>query len=510
MKKSGRSAERKGASHSQKVAVSSEKKKKNVSYTQGDKVEHIDDVLMSITMKKPKSAFNYFITETMMKEGLTNLTETTRLHSKKWKKMPASEKKKYDDMADEDKERYQRDIELVKKHILQKPSKENATAYRLFLDEHVRKAIEQGDDIKEAKKQAAETWNGMALEDRKEWNEKKKEHVEFYENLNKSRNINSSVNAYALFFRDQAAKAREADSTMSMKECAEKWKKAKPSLKQQYEQYAEDEKEERQKNRDLYEIAYGVKPRRPLGAYTFFLMEAAKDHKLTSIADGPKLWKACTDEEKERYQRIAKKLKLAYLVKKMEYDLSVRKSKSGTRALTPYNLFVRDMKGTVDTKDLPQGGFFNHCYKKWNKLDDAAKNKYIKRAKEEKAETDKSREEIKSRVYEQPKRPRSVYNIYIAETTAALRLKHPKKEQAELFAMAGEMWKSTSEKDKAKFTKIYDKEVEAYDAKMKEFSENTYYTQHEHTEEKKGKRQQQRSESRSVSQSKRAKKTVKE
>ena len=109
------------------------------------------------------------------------------------------------------------------------------------------------------------------------------------------------------------AKAKEKGESMTFKDVAEVWKKLKQPVKDKYYQYAEELNEEKAKHRDMYELAYGLKPRRPLGAYKFFLMEAAKEGKLgrNPIMEGPKEWRKLSEEEKEKYQKMTQKRKVS-------------------------------------------------------------------------------------------------------------------------------------------------------------------------------------------------------
>lgn len=490
---SSKSQDKKGYSHSQRAATTSSTDKKKKNHTQGDVPENIDEILFEISLKKPKRAYNFFISEMKDKEKNMTLIETVKKYAKKWPTVSASEKKRYQEMEQKDIERYNNHLELVKRHILHKPLKETATAYRIYLDEHIRKAIENNDDPREAQANAAEAWKNMKPEDRREYNEKKKAHLEFYDNLRKS---NSVISAYTLYCRDQMAAAREDDKTMTLMECAELWKKCKSSVKEKYNQLAEDENAERIKNRDIYEIAFGVKPRRPHGAYKFFLMEAAKHGKLgaNALADGIKLWKKLPESDKERYQRMAQRDKLAYLVKKMEYEQTLKKNSINKRALTPLNLFMHEMKGKVDSKELGRGGFFEYCYKKWNKMEDGAKKKYYKLSEEQKANIDSSRKED-DRVFDMPKRPGNAYTLYVADAVKQLREKHPKKEQSELFSLAAENWHNMPEKDKKPFSKLAEKHMEEYRTQVDHFNENGFYTTSSAKSGRKRKSSKKRSES---------------
>jgi hypothetical protein len=314
--------------------------------------------------------------------------------------------------------------------------------------------------------------------------------------------------------------AKEAKETApTFKEIAAKWAKAKESVKNKYADYAEEDKEERAKKRDLYEIAFNVKPRRPLGAFKFFLMEQAKLGKLNGnpLVEGHKQWKKLADSEKEKYERIAQRDKLAYLVKKMEYEAEMKKS-STYKAMSPFNVYCSEFKGKIvegkfEGKEIGKGGFFDFAYKKWQKLDDATKRKYVKKSDEDKVEAARMKEEFQARVYNMPKRPGNFYTIFIQAAVPELKAKNPKKEQSEIFKMASEQWKTMSDKQKDKYSRMYEKVAESYKRDVKSFADKGYYTpdKSHHEETPKGRSNAKKSsESRSNSTAKRGKKAIKD
>ena len=194
------------------------------------------------------------------------------------------------------------------------------------------------------------------------------------------------------------------------------------------------------------------------------------------------------------------------MVKKMEYESAVKKSTPSTRPQSAFNIFTAEMKDK-DHPDLGKGGFFEYCYKKWNKLDEAAKKKYYEKAEASKVKADKVKEEISGRVYNMPKRPGNSYTIYIQQVIPELKEKNPKKEVTELFKLAAANWSNLTEKQKEKYEKLYEKSSETYNSQVKEFHENGFYTSGE------GKKKSRRSYSRSNSEAKstkRGKKSVKE
>jgi hypothetical protein len=434
--------------------------------------EEFEAKLLDVDIRKPRTAYNFYMMDMQEKEGNEkNITDITKEFSKKWPKLSAKEKEKYETMAKEDKERYNEHIALVRKYIVTKPLKEAATARSIFIDEFVTEKIEANNmDPKEAKKLAAEEWKNMSLNAKAVYEEKKEGHREMFEDIKQAGT--SRISAYTLFCKDKMMKAREQNQRMTIVQCAEAWNNTKQSIKDKYEQYAQEEKEEREKNRNLYELAFNVKPKRPLGPYNFYLMELAKEGKFTGMKDAAKTWHNLPAEEKEKYLKVAKKAQLAYAVKKQEYNSSVRKSYS--RAKSAFNFFVQDQK--VYPKELPQGGFFQWCYNKWKKEDDSVKRKYQKMADEAAKEHNLNATQLDTKVFDMPKKPMTGYNRYVKVRIPELKDKHPNKEVSELFTIIGQEWRGLKDSEKEKYDKQYIGELTEYKDKINEFKKTGYYT----------------------------------
>jgi hypothetical protein len=215
--------------------------------------EEFEAKLLDIDIRKPRSAFNFFMMNMQEKVGNEkNIVDITQELVKKWPKLTAKEKEKYETLAQEDKERYNEHIALVKKYIVAKPLNEAVTA------------------------------------------------------------ITSRISGYTLFCKEKY----KQNQSMTLVECAEAWDNTEQSVKDKYEQYAQEMQEEKEKNRDLYELAFNVKPKRPLGPYNFYLMELNKEGKFSGFKDAATSWHNLPPEEKEKYLKVAKKAQLAYAVKK--------------------------------------------------------------------------------------------------------------------------------------------------------------------------------------------------
>jgi hypothetical protein len=431
--------------------------------------EEFESRILEVNIKRPRTAYNFYISEMQEKEG-GKVSEISKEYSKKWPKLTAKEKEKFEKLAQEDKERYNEHLILARKYVLAKPLKEAATARDIFIDEYVTDKIENGMDSKEARADAVEAWRNMTTNQKEAYEEKKEKHKELYEDIKNAKT--AQLSGYTLFCKDRMMKARENNEKMRLQDCAEAWGKVKEATKEKYERYAQEVKEERQKNRDLYEVAYGVKPKRPLGPYNFYLMELAKENKFSGFKDAGKSWRNMSAEDKEKYLKVAKKAQLAYQIKKAEYTSTVRKSYS--KAKSAFNFFVADQKNYPD--DLPQGGFFNWCYDKWRKASDEIKKKYQKMADSAAKAHVRDRDELDTKVFDQPKKPLSGYNRYVKERLPLLKEQNPNKEHSEFFGMIGEEWKNLKIKNKEKYDAMYKEELQGYKDQLNEFRKNGFYT----------------------------------
>lgn len=262
-------------SNTQRVAsTNKESTKKNMSHkslTQGaSSMQDFEDMILHINIKKPRSSFNFYIMEKRVSDNVKgSITEMTSEYAAKYKKLSNVELSVYEKQAEEDKKRYEEHMALVKKYVLEKPFKEKASPYSIYIDEKVREARENGEDnLKEVKKDAKLKWeNKLTLEEKKVYKEKYEKHVDFYDELKKS---TRPPNAYALFIQDQLAKARQNDQTLTIKDVAPIWAKTSEAVKEKYAVYASEVAEDAKKHRHIYELAYGIKPKLPINAFRFF------------------------------------------------------------------------------------------------------------------------------------------------------------------------------------------------------------------------------------------------
>jgi hypothetical protein len=183
--------------------------------------EEFEAKIMDIDLKKPRSAYSYYITDIKNKEKdkTKSIIDICKEYAKNWPKLNSKEREKYEKMAIDDKARYNEHTLLVKKFIVAKPLKESATAYDIFIDYFISEAIENGQNPKEARKEALMKWRDMPSNEKNKYKDKMEHHRELFENLRKAKS--SQINAYALFCKDKMIRARDTGKTMTFKECSE-------------------------------------------------------------------------------------------------------------------------------------------------------------------------------------------------------------------------------------------------------------------------------------------------
>jgi len=456
-------------------------------------LEDFEDNILDVDIKKNKTARQLFISETYENEHKgQRIVDAISTLSKKWNNLADNKKKKYEDLAMKEKERYEEHIALVRKHLIQKPPKEDATAFYIFMDEAMKTAIENLEDLKEARVKAREQWKSLSLKDKEKWEEKKEANKELYNRLRSSKP--GSVNAYALWVKDQIASAKEKGNSITIKDCAEKWPKVKQEIKDKYSEYATEMREEKEKQRDLYEITFGIKPRRPLGPYNFYLQEMAKLKKFQGanfFKECSKAWKKISEKDKEKYERIAKRDRLIYMVKKMEFN-SYKRSNGFKRAPSAFNLYLAETREKMT--DVDNKTAFQTISNKWAKESDKVKQKFKKLADEAKKDNEQDRDDYMNRVYDNPKRPRSGYQIFLSERMPTLKEKNGDTPTSELFKKIAEEWNAMKEDKKEKYNKAAEPGREAYKSKMKEFDRLGYYVMDEAEKEAKSQKKEARSQ----------------
>lgn len=472
----------------------SQKRKSSVTKETDD---DLDEIIKEFTLKRGKSAYTFYILDMYRKEKEKDKTvsyiNTNVKYSSKWRKLSQEEIYKYSKMSEKDKERYQEELKIVKTKLIKYNGKEGATAYRLFRDDYVRKAIERDDDEKEARKEAKEKWFELRAEKKRKWREKEKENDGWWEQAKKT----GTATAYTVFIQKKMSEARENDESITFKDISKLWNQASDKEKRKYQKYADEMNKERQETRDIYEIEHGIKPKRPAGAFKLFMQEMSKEGKFegkNAFKETRKLWEKLSEEEKEKYLTQSHRLRLCYFYKKIQFKIFMRKN-FPSKAKSAYNIFTSELNGNDRPEKMK---FFEYASSEWDKLSDKEKEKYQVKAQKERELFEKEKLENSERVFDYPKRPKTSYQLFTSERLIQLKKEKPKEEMKSLMKICADEWNDMNKGQKKAYTKDVDKDRKRYKEQIRDFEENGFYTRTKHQiEEELEKRLSQREKRRS-------------
>ena len=437
--------------------------------------EEIDDIISKITLKKPRNPYHIFLSEMISHEKKKNssisISQISSKYSPNWHRYSDNEKMKYYLQADEEKEKYKKELETVKNIFFGDYIKQGSSACRIFIDEYVKNAFENDKDTEEAKREAYEKWKAMSPNEKKEYSVKKKQNDDWWEKAKHS----SCVNSFAVFVQKRISDFKSKNKVIGFKECSTHWSKMSLSEKLKYDKLANEFNEERRRMKELYEIVQGIKPKKPAGAFKLFLQEKAKEKQFVgknAFKEGKRLWYMLSEEEKNKYLIKSHKVKLCYMYKKMLYDQKVKKSRPKNKSAL--NFFMHECQGKKVPKDLT---FFTFVHQEWKKLDEKGKKKYVDLAEKDKEKCDKIKAKLNSKVFDFPKKPKNAYQFYIAEKLVQTKEDNPEMEMTEIMNECGVKWNKLNEDEKKKFVELSNKDKERFDRQVEEFNERGFYTQ---------------------------------
>lgn len=420
--------------------------------------------IMQINIDKPGSAYNYYIKEQMTKNKITKVAEASKLFAPKWNNMNDKDKDKYEKIVEEEKIRYDENMKLVKKYLIDPDKlKEQVSPYMAFKRAYVDNAInQQNREPSEAREEAKEEWEKLTKDERKEWEDTFDKNKDLLEELKKFKP--GLINAYSMFVRDKVA-----NSKMNFTEASEAWKKASSTQKEKYERYAADENKERKKKISLWEVMSGIKPKRPVGALTHFIKDLSKKRKLDGVKNifshAAAKYKELSDSEREQFEKIQKQEQLEYTIKMAEYKRFL--SNRFGRAPSALNLYVQDHSSEIDTNDLKQGDFLKLLTEKWKNESDKIKRYYNDKAAEQKEKYDEYKNEQCN--LKPPKRPLNAYTIYLQDNYDSYKEKNQKLDSSAIFSLIAEKWGTLKEKEKEPYAKKALLEKERYENEIEEF-----------------------------------------
>ena len=449
-------------------------KKKSQSNKPYDDLE-IDEIMQNIDLKRPRSAYTHFCMEEiekLKKKGKPiDLKVLSKEWAEKWKDLSDKERESYQEKFEEDKVKYKADLEKVRHYlfkdfndIVRKPP----TAYRIFLNERLREGFEKNLDPKDVKKKASRDWRMMSDEERKDYEDKKKENDNWFEKAKNTR----KVNPLSIFVQRTIETAKKKnEEPPKLADIGPAWKKLPSSEKEKYRRYAKDINEERERLFDIYELVNGLKPKRPAGAFRVFLQEKAKEKALHSINEGRELWDKLSDDEKDIYLKKAHTCRLAYKYKKMIYNKKIKKILP-KRPANAYGQYLKDKKGQKIPKGEKAVAYWRESFEN---LPKNQMKKYEEKAQREKEKYEKKMMEFKNVVFDMPKRPLNAFSLFVRDRVPDIKKDNPELPINKLLKIAAKEWKEEDGVSQSKYEKKAEQDKKRFIRQLKDFEKLGYY-----------------------------------
>jgi hypothetical protein len=427
--------------------------------------ENFFDNILDIDISKPRNAFALFSSNTrVVYDKSKGIGARTVIVSERWSKLSMKEKEVYGKKAEEEVKRYEKNLALVKKFLLNPDKlKDSRTPYALFKDVYVHNYMNDNDvGFRAAAEQARIEWNSLSISEKDVWKdqlEKEKETLAHIKNFKPG-----FKKAYALYVHD-----RIVYDNLNRTEAMAEWSIVSQKIKEKYEKKAAEENEANEKLRDLYEIANGLKPKRPNGPIAIFMAELSQTNIATKnfIQEGYKRYEELSDEKKLYYEKQSKILQLKYSIKKTEFNKANPEKLNKTP--TGYQLWLKDSKDRIKINDegFNIGEFSSKAYETWLKEPEHVREDYKKRSMKLKEDSIEA-----TRFDDKPEKPLGPYIAFSKSYLEENKNKSLKGLlQKEKFIKVGEAWEKLSEKEKNVYKYKYEKELEIYNKEMAEYAE---------------------------------------
>ena len=166
----------KSQKRSQSKSKSKSKSRTKINSSQTVDESEIYKLIEDITLKHARTSYGIFVSENFQAEKKKDPSlksyEVWKKLSQKWQNVPESKKRDYEKKSEEEREKFKKDLEIVRHYLFGDYKKQGSTAYRLFLNSRLKEAFEKDEDPKEAKKKQVK--NGIQCQKRKKWNGKKR------------------------------------------------------------------------------------------------------------------------------------------------------------------------------------------------------------------------------------------------------------------------------------------------------------------------------------------------
>ena len=437
--------------------------------------EKINNLLSNVTFKYPTNIYNIYLREKYNEEKAKNnnkikIFDEKENYIKLWKKLSENEKEKYKKIQLDEKIKFMRDKEIIKKYIfkgIDGKLKFKSTSYQIFLNEKMIDGLKNGVNPKEIKERAKSEWKKMKKEEKKIYTNKKKENDTILELALKYKHMNSFI----LFVYDKLESFKKMNIKIpSLLNLIRMWGELSNNDKNKYEVYSNELNNEKYKIRNLYEAINGIKPKKPAGALRIFLQMKAQKNEINSINEGINLWKRLSNDEKEEFLTMSHNYYLAYKYKDLLFKKKIKRI-FPKKPLGPFQFFLVDKKGI----EIPKG---HNAIKYWRKIFDKLPNdelnKYIEKYNKALEEYNEKMENLNDKIFDLPKRPQNAFTYFVKFKLDDMIKNKINANIKECFEKIAKEW-SEKNFDESNFISLAKKDKKRFKTQVEQFEKFGYY-----------------------------------
>ena len=429
-----------------------------------EKEEFFNNIL-DIDISKPRGPYNIFSKEQNIDAYAHDLVKRTVTVSKMWNKLSEKEKEDYEKKRQEEVKRYDKNMSLVKKYLLNPDIlNDSRTPYTLFAEVFAHYyMIEMDVNLAIATKKAKIGWDSSTSSEKDIWKDQLNKEKEILKEIQNYKP--STITANNLFCKDMMLL-----KCLSQSEAAEEWKTVDFKTKEKYYKKEKEMNQENEKLKDLFEIANGIKPKLPFVPSSLFMADLSQKEVETkhSLKEMQEKYRQLSDSEKTYYKKKYKMLHLKYQIKMNVFKKSnPEKAKRNPSAL---RLWYKDNRERLRLID---GG---HCSihklrikvkEEWLKVPEIIKEDYDNRAKKIKKDFLETSKDLNK-----PEKPLNPYNNFTKNF-----IKNNKKSfkglgSDRMIRECGDEWTKLSEKEKLVLYDKYESEMEVYNHQMANYAGN--------------------------------------
>ena len=385
--------------------------------------DKINELLIDFNFKQPKTLFDIYIKDKfkdeneLYKNNISNtkpdklFIEKYNLYKESFNNLDNNEKEKYKLLLKQEQNKFERNIEIIKKYIFKGIDghiKLKRTAFQIYLSDEIIKGLERGDSVQYITNKCYYEWDKIDFETKKNYSK----NAELDQNILDIAQNHRLINSFVVFiYHYLKSNDFTEENFPSLNDIAKLYNNLPTNKQLLYEDYTKEFINLRFKLYDIYEAIHGINTKTPPGALRIFLQEKAYNNEISSINEGKILWENLSTEQKEIYLNKCHSQFLAYKYKELLINKKIKRFLP-RKPKSPFTIFLRHTAGVKVPEDTKPMNFFHDMY---NNLPTEKKEKFDNIFKKELEDYNKKLSMLNNKNFQLPPKPKSGLSFFLSE-----------------------------------------------------------------------------------------------